>query len=132
MTIAARYSNEERTTVVAVIDGVEWHGVRLDQSGEIPDKVNAWLAAGNQPDAYVPRPPLPVLIPYAEFRLRFTSAEREALHGACKASWQIDDFVRLAAAEGQVNLSGAVAPLAKEAFVSAGVLTAKRAEDIFQ
>lgn len=77
-------------------------------------------------------PPTPILIvPYGTFRARWDTAELEALFEARKVHWQVDDFVSLASAQNAVNLSGATAAEARSLFVSLGVLTAERAEEIF-
>lgn len=73
--------------------------------------------------------PEPVLIGYAAFRSRWTDPEKAALHGARAVSWQIDDFISLATANGNIDLS--IANEAKAAFVAAGVLTQERADEIF-
>ena len=45
--------------VAATVDGAECT-VDLRSNGYIPDKVKAWIAAGNTPLAYVPAPPMTV------------------------------------------------------------------------
>ena len=54
--INARYSDAGHTTIAAVIDGVEWSGVRLDADGEIHDKVKAWVAEGGAVAPFEPPP----------------------------------------------------------------------------
>jgi hypothetical protein len=78
-----------------------------------------------------PSAPLATIVPYGEFRLRWTWSELSALFDARKTHWQVDDFVSLAAAQGNVNLSGDTAAAAKALFVSLGVLAEERAEAIF-
>ena len=72
-----------------------------------------------------------VQLDYGVFRLRWTDAEREALHAARKTDWRVDDFVGLAQAQGHINLTGPVAPQAKALFVALGVLTRERADAVF-
>lgn len=89
-------------------------------------------AAGGEPDAAaiaaVLNPPV-TRIDYGAFRSRWTDAEKEALHAARSTSWQIDDFIGLAQAQGYIDLT--TAATAKAAIVAAGALTQARADEIF-
>ena len=81
--------------------------------------------------AFLTPPERPVIIPYGVFRARWEPGELEALFEARKTHWQVDDFVSLAAAQNAVNLSRSTAAEARSLFVSLGVLSAERAEEIF-
>jgi hypothetical protein len=73
-----------------------------------------------------------LIVPYADFRSRWTDDEKEALHTARQSNWQIEDFVSLAIAQNSVNLSKPTAAAAKSALVAASVLSADRADIIFK
>lgn len=80
---------------------------------------------------FVAPPPQPAIIPYSAFRAQWTDAEKAALHAACVSSWQIDDFVGLARAQGNINLTSSAGLAAKAALVAASVLTQERADALF-
>jgi hypothetical protein len=80
---------------------------------------------------YVAPPSPPAKISYGTMRIRMTEVEREAVLVACRSNWQIDDFVRLAQAEGEINLASDVTATAKAAVVAAGLLTPERADAVF-
>lgn len=117
--------------------------IRLEDGAWIPAAADnadfrdyqAWLAAGNRPLPYVPPPvqtPAPVTrLNYAAFRARWSETEKQALHAASAASWQLDDFIGLAQGQGFVDLDPAVCADAKAALVAANVLTQARADLIF-
>lgn len=92
------------------------------------------VAAGDLWDGYAfTTPPAPPrVMTYSAFRDLWTTDEREALHTARLAHWQIDDFVGLAQAQNAVNLSGATAAAAKAALIDVGVLSPKRADVLFK
>jgi hypothetical protein len=56
---SAKYSNEEKTMIEAVIDDWPRHvpAVSLKEGGYIPDALNAWLKAGNKIAPYEPTSP---------------------------------------------------------------------------
>jgi hypothetical protein len=101
--------------------GLEW----LDETQTKPTE-------GEVGDAIAALPATPIFISYSVLRSRLTDAERQAILIACRTSWQIDDFVRLAQAEGEVNLNSDLTATAKSALVAAGLLTQERADVIFQ
>lgn len=46
MEITARYTNASETLIAATLDGVEWHGVRLDADTDVSRSVFEWVQAG--------------------------------------------------------------------------------------
>lgn len=112
--------------------------LRKSDNATIPDnpanhdwvEYSAWVAAGNEPDPYVPTPS-PALVSYSDLRTRLTDAERQAILTACRTSWQIDDYIRLAQAEGEINLDSVATAAAKIALIGAGLLTAERVAEVF-
>ena len=76
-------------------------------------------------------PAAPVILPYGAFLARWTDAELEALFGARKTDWRVDNLVTLAAAQDSVNLSGERAAQAKALFVALKVLSRARADIVF-
>lgn len=109
-----------------------FHADLIAQMVEVPaNSVNEndiWDGAHFSPP---PPPPPRTILSYEEFRARWSDAQKQALHAARAASWQIDDFVCLAQAQNNVNLTSAEGLAAKAALVSAGVLTADEADRLF-
>jgi hypothetical protein len=74
---SARYTNEEETVVNATIDGVTT-SVPLTSDGEIPDRVNAWIADGGVVEAYEAPAAERRLVPKSVILSRVSDAELEA------------------------------------------------------
>jgi hypothetical protein len=120
-----KFTDATRVAVYRVHDDgtIESHSV------EQPD-IAAWIAGGGVADEPDPAPPV-TRISYSALRARMSAAERQAVLTACRGNWQLDDFVRLAQAEGEIDLASDVTAAAKAALVSGGLLTQERATEIF-
>jgi hypothetical protein len=128
--------------VVRVQDGAAPGGWREETRDEAPVLPAGWLWAPTPPPsasarwdfqtaAWVEPPPPPARVSYATVRLRLTEAERAAILVARRADAALDDWITLAAAEGEIVLGSPTVEAAKAALVSAGLLSAARAAEVF-
>ena len=116
------------TDVVLRDDGAS---IPNDPANRDRAQYEAWLAAGNVPDAHavdeLPRP----VIAYATMRLRLTDDERQAILTAARSNWQLADWLGLAQANGEIDLASEVTAAARSVIVALSLLTPARADTVF-
>jgi hypothetical protein len=128
--------------VVRVPDEAVPGGWREETRDEAPTLPAGWTWAPAPPPSLTARwdfpaaswiepPAPPARLAYAAVRLRLTEAERAAILVARRADAALDDWITLAAAEGEIVLGSATTEAAKAALVAAGLLTAERAAAVF-
>lgn len=126
--------------VVRVVDPAAPGGYRDETRDEAPAVPASWTTPPTPPPsttarwiagAWVEPAPPPVRVPYATVRARLTEAERVSILVARRADAALDDWITLAAAEGEIVLGSAATEAAKAALVAAGLLAAARAVEVF-
>lgn len=96
-------ANGQSHVVSASIDGQEIFGIDLRVPNFHGNQVNAWIAAGNAPAAYV-APPAPVpTLTFLQFMALFTSAEQDAIFASNDTQTKM--FVTMAAGSGGLQLT---------------------------
>lgn len=129
--ISARFSDVDNKFVTADIEGVTWSWVPLDAEGEIPGKIQAWIADGNIPDPYVAPARASRPVEGVTFLARLVPAEYQAIIAAAAGNAALAMWIEMLRMRGEIDVTATTAQNAKAVLVGAGLLTPQRADAVF-
>jgi hypothetical protein len=55
----AQWADDSGLSIHAIVDGIKWQCIRMDEQSELQREVQSWIDGGGVPDPYVPPEPVP-------------------------------------------------------------------------